>query len=554
MNLPLHTRAARVFLNGKIYTVDPQRNWAEAVAIADGKIIYVGDNAGAEAYIGEDTKLTDLNGQMMLPGFFDCHVHLTSGGLQELECNLAELKGKEEVLARLRHFVEAQKPDNQGWIRGSGWSIAHIPAPRKEWLDEIAPDRPIALNCNDGHSLWVNSRALALAGITDDTEDPAAGEIQRDPEAGEATGLLFDFAGQLVKDAMPETTLEEKIAGLQAGIHLAHQFGITSIIEPGLDGDMIAPYVALADRGELNIRLRAAISPINWQPGAFGDEIYPFVLQREQYRRDRIDVDSVKMYIDGVLEYGSGALLEPYLLEDLNEGAEPFHTQEQLNTYITWLDSQGIQVHTHAIGDRGTRMVLNAYEAARKANGDRNNRHQICHLQMIDPVDAPRFGELNVMATFQPYWAYEDSYKPFVRKILGNERTERTNYLLGSVHRSGGRLVGGSDWFVTSLNPLDAISVGVRRMDPTLADGEGPVFNASECVALDTMIAAYTINGAYANHRENQLGSIEVGKLADLIVLDKNLFEVPEADIAKVKVQLTLLEGEEVYRRLNDEY
>jgi len=307
--------------------------------------------------------------------------------------------------------------------------------------------------------------------------------------------------------------------------------------------------VALAEQDNLNIRLRAAMSPINWQPGAFGDEIYEFVEQRLQYQHERIDVDSVKMYIDGVIEYGSAAVLEPYLLDDLNENAEPFHTQEQLNKYVTWLDSQGIQVHTHAIGDRGIRMVLNAYEAAREKNADTDLRHQICHLQMIDPDDTSRFGELNVMANFQPYWAQDDEAKKFYRKALGEERVEQTHFVLGSVHRSGGKIVAGSDWFVTSLNPLDGISVGVRRVDSMLADGEAPVFNASECVVLDTMIAAYTINGAYANHRESDLGSIEVGKIADLIVLDKNLFTIPSADIAKAKVQLTLLEGEEVFRR-----
>jgi predicted amidohydrolase YtcJ len=306
----------------------------------------------------------------------------------------------------------------------------------------------------------------------------------------------------------------------------------------------------LEGRGELNIRLRAAMSPINWQPGSFGDEIYDFVEQRHQYRSDLIDVDSVKMYIDGVVEYGSAALLEPYLRDDLNEKSEPFYTQRQLNEYVTWLDSRGIQVHTHAIGDRGVRMVLDAYRAARDANGETDNRHHICHLQMIDPADVPRFAELSVMATFQPFWAYESAYHHFYRTVLGDDRTERTHYLLGSVHRAGGRLVGGSDWFVTTLNPLDAISVGVRRMDSELADGEAPVLMPPERVDLATMIAAYTINGAYANHREADLGSIEVGKLADLVVLDRNLFEIPATEIAKAQVRLTLFEGEPVYGRL----
>jgi predicted amidohydrolase YtcJ len=542
--------ADRVFHNGKIYTVDERRSWAEAVAITAGRITYVGDSTGAANHTGEKTELIDLDGQMMLPGFFDCHVHLATGGLQELECNLAGTRGRDEALTAVRDYVAGLDPETDGWIRGSGWDIGHITSPRKEWLDEIEPDRPIYLNCADGHSAWVNSKALELAGITDDTPNPLHGEIHRAPKTGEATGRLQDYATSLVKMVMPEPSPADRTARLEAGIRLAHRFGITSIIEPGLDGHMLEPYLALADRGELNIRLRAAMSPINWQPGSFRDEIHDFVEQRHHHRRDLIDVDSVKMYVDGVVEYGSAALLEPYVRDDFNEKSEPFYPQEQFNEYVTWLDSRGIQVHTHAIGDRGVRMVLNAYQAAREANGDTDNRHHICHLQMIDPSDVPRFAELNVMATFQPFWAYESAHLPLYRAVLGEERARRTHYLLGSVQRAGGRLVGGSDWFVTSMNPLDAISVGVRRMDPELADGAAPVLNPSERVDLATMIAAYTINGAYANHREADLGSIEAGKLADLVVLDRNLFEVPATEIAEAKVQLTLFEGEPVYGSL----
>lgn len=539
--------ADRIFCNASIYTVDAERNWAEAIAIKEGKIIYVGDDSGAEAFIGEHTVVENMGGKFMLPAFFDSHVHLTSGGFQENECSMDDLRDKDEVLARVKDYIENQGPDAKGWVRGSGWNIACIPEPRKEWLDDICSDRPIYLNCNDGHSLWVNSKALALAGITQDTEDPMAGEIQRDPETGEATGLLFDFAGQIVKDVMPVETLEEKVAGLKTGIKLAHQFGITSITEPGLDGDMMAPYHHLSDKGELNIRLRAAMSPINWQPGAFGDEIYDFVKNIDQYKRNDITVNSIKVYIDGVLEYGSGAVLEPYLLEDLNKNSEPFHTQESLNKYIIWLDSQGIQVHLHAIGDKGIRMALNAFEAAREANGETDNRHHICHLQLIHPDDAKRFGELNVSATFQSFWAHYDDYRPFCHKILGKERAEEREYVIGSVHRSGGRIVGGSDWFVTTLDPIQAISVGVRRLPPEADDSQEP-YVASERVDLATMIEAYTINGAYINFKEDILGSLEVGKIADMIVLDQNLFEIAPQDIAKSKVQLTVMNGEDVFR------
>jgi hypothetical protein len=541
--------ADRIFKNGAIYTVDPGRSWAEAVAVREGMVVYVGDNQGVSDFEGADTQVEDLQGRLMLPAFFDSHVHLASGGFQENECAMDELKGRDEVLAALRRYVESQGPDATGWVRGSGWDISRIPEPRKEWLDEISTDRPIHLVATDGHCIWVNSKALLIAGVTDETEDPMAGEIQRDPQTHEATGLLFDYAGQIVKDAMPAETPEEKVAGLQTGIRLAHQFGITSIIEPGLDDAMIAPYLELADRGELNIRLRASMSPLNWQPGAFGDEIYDFVNNISQYRREGIEVDSVKIYIDGVLEYGSASLLEPYLLEDLNEKSEPFHTQESLNKYITWLDGQGIQVHLHAIGDRGVRMALNAFEAAREVHGERGNRHHICHLQLIHPDDVKRFSELNVSATFQAFWAFEDQTRAFCHAVLGKERACEREYLIGSVHRHGGRIVGGSDWFVTSLNPLDAISVGVRRMDPALADGEAEVMMPDERVSLATMIEAYTINGAYVNFKEESLGSLEVGKIADLIVLDRNLFEIPAVDIAKAKVELTVMKGRDVFRR-----
>ncbi len=542
------TIADRIIKNAAIYTVNKGQPWAQAIAIHDGLIVYVGDNSGVEAFIGADTQVEDAQGQLMLPAFIDSHVHLTSGGMQENECSMDSLTSKESVLAAVQSYIAKQGTDAQGWVRGSGWNIACIPEPRKEWLDEICSHRPIYLNCNDGHSLWVNSKALELAGITDDTQDPMAGEIQRD-ENGEATGLLFDFAGQIVKDVMPIETAQEKIAGLKTGIKLAHQFGITSITEPGLDGDMIAPYLDLADKGELNIRLRGAMSPLNWQPGAFGDEIYEFVETMGQYARDGIEVDSIKVYIDGVLEYGSAALLEPYLMDDLNEKSKPFHTQDSLNKYITWLDAQDVQVHLHSIGDKGTRMALNAFEHAREVNGKRDNRHHICHLELIHPDDALRFGQLNVSANFQSFWAYEDAYKNFTRKALGEKRFNEREYVIGSVHRSGGRIVGGSDWFVTSLNPLDAISVGVRRMDPKLADGEAEVFNTHECVDLATMIEAYTINGAYVNFKDESLGSLQVGKIADLIVLDKNLFEVPEVEIAQAQVQLTVMNGEDVFRR-----
>ena len=233
----------------------------------------------------------------------------------------------------------------------------------------------------------------------------------------------------------------------------------------------MVPYLELSLRHELDLRVRASISPINWQPGAFGDDIFDFVSKRDRFRQPGIDVESVKVYIDGVLENGSAALLEPYSDPGLKGDGKPFYSQEDLNRYITWIDGQDLQVHLHAIGDGGMRMALDAFEAARMKNGKRDNRHHICHVQMIDPADIPRFAELNVTANIQAMWGFPDIYATDSGlRAVGRERTAKF-YVFGSVHRSGGRLACGSDWFVSSLNPLDAIEVGVRRQDPDLPEG-----------------------------------------------------------------------------------
>jgi predicted amidohydrolase YtcJ len=365
------------------------------------------------------------------------------------------------------------------------------------------------------------------------------------PGTKEPSGYLHDFAAQMVRHAIPTPSLEERIAGLQKGIAEAHRLGITAIIEPGADDSLMAPYLALADRSALPLKVRASISTINWQPGAFGNDIFEFVAARGKYRRPGIDVESVKMYIDGVLENGSAVLLEPYLDDSLN-GNAPFFTQTELNRYITWFDHHDLQVHLHAIGDGGVRMGLNAFAAAREANGNKANRHHICHLQMIDPDDVPRFAELGVTANFQPLWGYPAPYVTGTGgPAVGEERLTKF-FLIGSVHRTGGKVACGSDWFVSSLNPLDAIEVGIRRQDPDLPEG-APALNPNEAVDLATMIEGYTINGAYLMHQDNKVGSIEVGKCADLIVLDRNLFEIPTTEINAAKVLLTLFNGRPVY-------
>jgi hypothetical protein len=540
-----HAKADKVFTNGRLYTVDPERSWAEAVAISDGEIVYVGDDVGGRAFIGDATEVTDLGGKLMLPGFHDSHVHLYAGGANESCCVLTDAATQAEALEMIQDSALAKGDRAGGWIVCNGLNKGLIPDLNRRLLDEVSSECPIYVMTDDGHSCWLNSRGLEIAGIDASTEDPPQGEIVRFPGTKEPNGFLHDYAAELGRDAIPQPTHEERIDHLKTGIGLAHKFGITSILEPGVDDELMAPYLALSDRGELTLRVMASISPINWQPGAFGDEVYTFVAKRDDYRRPNINPDSLKVYIDGVTENGSAVLLEPYLVPELN-GKKPFYTQEELNKYVCWADAEGLQVHLHAIGDGGMRMGLNAYEFAKNANGETGNRHHICHVQMVDPDDVHRFGELGVAATFQPLWAYPD---PVIVNLcipfLGEERLKKF-YLINSIHKTGGLIVGGSDWFVTSLNPLDAIEVGVRRQDPHMPEGS-PALNPEEAVDLATMIEAYTINGAYTLHQDERVGSIEVGKRADLIVLDRNLFEIPATEINETKVVLTLFDGREVY-------
>jgi len=540
--------AERVLLNGAVYTVDADRSWAEAVAVSDGHIVFVGSTADAQAWVGDETEVTDLAGQMLLPGFHDSHTHILIGVTTDEECDLLRINSITEVEAALRDCTSLQGFGEDNWIIGAGWSDWLWPKsePDKALLDELFPDRPVYLESSFGHSAWVNSMALELAGIHSESLAGPDGVIVRDPETGEATGALHDAAQMLVQNVLPEMTTEHRLKSVRAAIAMAHRLGVTAVIEPGMDEELIRPVVALADNGEFDLRAVTSISPINWQPGAFDDSVFEFLVEREQWRRPNIDVDSVKIYMDGVIESGTGALLEPY--EDPKFGLGPrFYTQEKINEYFTKFDSMGLQIHVHAIGDAGVRMALDGIEAARESNGESDNRHHFTHLQLIHEDDIPRFGELNVGATFQPLWAYPDPAAIELDiPMLGEERTWQM-YSIDSVNRTGGRINGASDYFVTSMNPLLAIEVAITRQDPYSNDG--PILNADERVDLATMIDAYTINGAYTMSLEDEQGSIEVGKRADLVVLDRNLFEIPAAEISQASVTMTIFGGRTVYQK-----
>lgn len=394
------TAADRVFLDGAVYTVDPGNPWAEAVAVAGGTIVFVGNSENARAFVGPDTEVTRLEGRMLLPGLHDSHIHILIGVMAGDECSLLRLETVEDVARRLDECTALEGLGADSWITGGGWNEWLWPEanPNKGLLDALFPERPVYLESSFGHAAWVNTRALEIAGIGDDTANPDAGIIERDPETGEASGTLRESAMLLVKGKLPPLTFEQDVERVRAGVALANAHGITAVIEPGTDPDILRPVLALHDAGELSLRIVTSVSPINWQPGVFGDEVFEFLAQRDDWRRPGIDVDSVKIYMDGVIEYGTSPLLEPYADEDYGSG-EFFYTQEQVDEFFTRFDAMGLQVHVHAIGDAAVRRALDGFEAMRETNGMSDNRHHITHLQLIHPDDRPRFAELNVAAT-----------------------------------------------------------------------------------------------------------------------------------------------------------
>ncbi len=539
---PAPEPADLILHNGAIYTVDAARSWAEALAISGGRLVYVGTDAGVSAYRGPDTHTIDLKGRLVLPGFHDSHVHPATGGLELGLCDLNGLDTKASILETIKRY--AQTHPDRPWIEGGGWDLPLFPDanPLKAWLDELVPDRPVYLSAADGHSAWVNSKALEVAGITAETPDPPSGRIERQAGSREPSGTLRESAMDLVSRHIPPPSREDWLLGLQRGLSMANRFGIVSLQEASASAEMLAVYSQLDAQQRLTARVVAAQ---RIDPARGPEQIAELEQRRQTHRSAHLKASAAKIFVDGVIEAHTAALLQPYLDQAGSQGHLNLPV-ESLQQLVTELDGKGFQVHLHAIGDRAVRASLDACEAALRRNGNRDRRHHIAHLELIDPADIPRFQSLGVIANFQPLWAYADTYiVQLTEPVLGPERS-RWLYPLASVYRTGAVVAGGSDWSVSSMNPLDAIQVALTRRG--LKNAAGPSWIPQELMSLPEMIAAYTINGAFVNHEEDDSGSLETGKWADLIVLDRNLFQLPPAQIHEARVLLTLLEGQPVYR------
>ncbi|MGH8874041.1 MAG: amidohydrolase [Acidimicrobiia bacterium] len=514
-----------------------------AVAVRDGRIAAVGDEADIRALVGPGTEVVDLEGRMLLPGFQDAHVHPVTGGLDLLRCNLHELESASAVGEAVAGY--AARHPGQPWILGGGWAMDWFPGgtPGAASLDQVVPDRPVFLRNRDGHGAWVNSRALEMAGIDTATPDPPDGRIERHSD-GSPQGTLHEGAMHLVARLIPAVSVSDWERGLAEGQAYLLSLGVTAWQDAWVEAEHQAAYLALEGRGAL----RASVVGALWWDRSRGEEQVDELLDLRRGTGDRYRPTTVKLMLDGVCENFTASLLEPYLDRDgrstANTGID-FIDPGALPRYVTRLDAEGFQCHFHAIGDRAVRRALDAVEAARAANGRSDGRHHIAHLQVIHPDDIPRFRRLGVVANAQPYWACEEGYQTELTiPFLGPERVA-LQYPFGSLRRAGARLAMGSDWSVSTPNPLLEIEVAVNRVAPY--DREHRPFLPEERLDLADALAAFTIGSAYVNHLDGQSGSIEVGKDADLVVVDRDLFA--DGPIGDACIDLTLIGGEAAFER-----
>jgi predicted amidohydrolase YtcJ len=538
--------ASLVLKNGYIYTVDGRRSVAEAVAIRDGKFIYVGSNSAVDPYIGKGTQVIDLEKRMVLPGFFDSHCHPAYGAAHELfDIMFTGLNSVEEYKKAIRDFA-ARHPGAK-FINGRGWknTLFGKTGPDRKIIDEIIPDIPVALDDEGGHATWVNSLTLKLAGITKETKNPRGGVIERDPASGEATGTLREGAAHLVAALFPDYTVEQLMQAIEAYQKMAASFGITTTHDATVDvgGNDFNAYKNLERENRLAMRFRASLF-VDPQKGL--EQVGPLIAERAKNSGPLFQANGAKIYIDGVVEGGTAYLIEPFKHLPGFRG-EPRWDAEKLNAMCAELDRNKFQIHVHSIGDAATAMILDAFAVAMKKNGKRDARNLVTHIQLVAAADILRFRELGVVAVPQPYWFMKDDYYYNLQvPYLGQKRADE-EYPMESFFNAGVVVASSSDYAVTiPCNPLRAIQIGMTRSVPGVTDPK-EVLWPEERATLDQMITSFTINGAYANFLENTTGSIEVGKMADLVVLDRNLFSIPVEEISTAKVISTFFAGKEVF-------
>ena len=544
-------KADVVFKNGRIYTVDAARSVRQALAVTGNTITAVGTDADMAPLIGPDTRVIDLGGKFVMPGMIDAHSHPVFGAVNAAKCSLAGVPARLETIKPVVAQCIAERPGGpEDWLEVVQLDNYGFEATAAD-LDTIEPARPIALVGNDGHTLWTNTRGLQVAGIDAETEDPPGGKITRDA-AGNPTGALADTAMTLVQENIPPPSLEEAARLTEIALADMAANGLTSVTDAYVTPLEAPVWQLLLSSGRLPLRVRGAIFLEDLEDDSDAKiDVLADMAKIGSTDPDFLRMDSIKIFADGVVEAPTqtAALLAPYLDEagkPTDNLGELYFEQDKIDAIVTKLDKAGLTVHIHAIGDRAVRASLDAFEAARAANGPSDNRHQIAHLQVVDPADFPRFAELGVIANMQLDWAKRDSSNEGpLEPYLGPERY-RWLYPAGSLKRAGATIAGGSDWDVSSYDPFHAMEHGITRVER----GSGkPPLGVDEGLTIADVIAAYTINAAVAARQDKTTGSLEAGKRADLVVLDRDITAIDPATIDDTEVLATWIDGKLVYER-----
>ena len=525
--------------NGAIWTGEGSRPWAEAVAVKGNKIILVGLSKDVRKVVGAKTRVIDLKGDLVLPGFIDSHTHFLNGGLSLLSLQLREAKSQQEFIARIK---ERAKQIGQGeWIQNGDWDHQQFNPPElpcREWIDSVTPNNPVCVNRHDGHMILANSLALQIAGISKSTPSPEGGEILKDPETGEPTGILKDAAMGLVTKHIPEPSFDEKIRAAEAALQHAAECGVTSVHDMA-DSSNFEIYQDLLKKEKLTSRIFLYI-PLS------DVDLYSRLFLKTPFGNEDLKIGGLKGFIDGSLGSSTALFFEPYtdnsnLVGLLSSDMFPEGIMERR---IMAADKAGLQVAIHAIGDKANAIILDIYEKAIAQNGPRDRRWRIEHAQHLRPAEIERIGKLGIIASVQPYHAIDDGR--WAEDKIGQERC-RTTYAFRSLLDKGALLACGSDWTVAPLDPLTGIYAAATRRT---TDGKNPEgWFPEQKISLEEAVRGYTRNGAYAEFSEDLKGSIAQGKLADLVVLSQNIFQIPPDRILETRVTTTIVGGNIIFRR-----
>jgi len=526
--------ATLALLDARVWTGNPRQPWAEAVAVRGDRLIAVGTRAEVERHLGAGTRIIDAKGRFLVPGFNDAHLHFLDGGFRLSSVQLRDAKTPAEFIARIKAFA-ASVPKGT-WITGGDWDheLWGGELPRREWLDAVTPDHPVWVNRLDGHMSLANGAALRAAGVTAATPEVAGGSIVRGP-GGEPTGILKDNAQALVDRVVPPPSVERSDRALEAAMrHVAEQ-GVTSVQHMGTWQEL-AVFERAHAAGRLRTRIYAAVPLDTWER-----------LRDTVAKRGRGDawlrIGALKGYVDGSLGSHTAAFLAPFTDAPQDTGLL-VNTAEDLYRWTSGADKAGLHVAVHAIGDRAIRLQLDLFQRVAEENGPRDRRFRIEHAQHIAPEDVPRFAAQGVIASMQPYHAIDDGR--WAERVIGPERS-KTTYAFRSLMDAGARVAFGSDWYVAPPTPLEGIYAAVTRR--TLDDRNPGGWVPEQRVGVEDALRAYTSAGAFASFEEGEKGTLEPGRLADLVLIDQDLTRVAPETLRDAKVMLTVVGGQVIFER-----